>query len=64
MIALFFVSQCSSKNNGLKEMHTLSIYRHFLPGEKGFPLNNVYVAPKNRQEEGKISNVAVSILAY
>ena len=48
-----FSFQCQSKNNGLKEMHTLAIQRFYLPGESSFPLNALYARPGNRQEEGE-----------
>ena len=46
------VLQCKSKNEGLKEMHSLAISRFFLPGEAQFPLNAMYSKPANRTEEG------------
>ena len=45
------LQKCKSKNEGLKEMHTLAISRFFLPGEAQFPLNAMYSRPANRQEE-------------
>jgi len=47
------VVQSKSKNEGLKEMHSLAISRFFLPGEAQFPLNAMYSKPANRQEEGR-----------
>jgi actin related protein 2/3 complex subunit 3 len=45
------LQKCQSKNQGLKEMHTLAISRFYLPGESGFPLNGLYGRPASRQEE-------------
>ena len=56
-VIYFILLQVSSKNNGLKEMHTLAINRFYIPGENGFPLNAMYAKPTNRQEEGMPRNV-------
>jgi len=45
------LQRCQSKNNGLKEMHSLAINRFYLPGEAQFPLNAMYTRPSSRQEE-------------
>lgn len=45
--------QCSSRNQGEKEMYTLGITNFPIPGEPGFPLNAMYVKPSNKQEEGE-----------
>lgn len=45
--------QCSSRNQGEKEMYTLGITNFPIPGEPGFPLNAMYVKPANKQEDGK-----------
>lgn len=45
--------QCSSRNQGEKEMYTLGITNFPIPGEPGFPLNAMYVKPSSKQEEGK-----------
>ncbi|XP_064612286.1 actin-related protein 2/3 complex subunit 3-A-like [Liolophura sinensis] len=45
------LQKCSSKNNGQKEMHTLAVSNHCIPGERGFPLNAMYLKPKDRSEE-------------
>jgi len=45
------LQRCQSKNNGLKEMHTIAISRFYIPGESQFPLNAMYARPSNRQEE-------------
>merc|ERR1711976_967677 len=42
------LQKCQSKNQGLKEMHTLAIQRFYLPGESAFPLNAMYARPSNR----------------
>jgi len=45
------LQRCQSKNQGLKEMHTLAISRFYIPGESAFPLNGMYSKPGTRQEE-------------
>jgi len=45
------LDRCHSKNQGLKEMHSLAIARFELPGEAGFPLNAMYVRPADTREE-------------
>lgn len=45
--------QCSTKNQGEKEMYTLGITNFPIPGEPGFPLNAMYARPVDKQEEGK-----------
>ncbi|CAH1800580.1 unnamed protein product [Owenia fusiformis] len=45
------LQRCTSKNNGLKEMHSLAIQKFDIPGDSGFPLNSLYTKPKNRGEE-------------
>ncbi|XP_067936052.1 actin-related protein 2/3 complex subunit 3-A-like [Watersipora subatra] len=45
------LQKCASKNQGLKEMHTLAVQQWPLPGESGFPLNAMYVKPKDKNEE-------------
>ena len=45
------LQKCQSKNQGLKEMHSLAIQRFYLPGEGGFPLNALYQRPNSRAEE-------------
>ncbi|XP_041379116.1 actin-related protein 2/3 complex subunit 3-A-like [Gigantopelta aegis] len=43
--------KCSSRNQGEKEMYTLGISNFPIPGEGQFPLNAMYVKPRNRNEE-------------
>jgi len=45
------LQKCDSKNNGLKEMHSLAISRFEVPGEAGFPLNALYSKPKDKNED-------------
>jgi len=45
------LDRCHSKNQGLKEMHSLAIARFELPGEAGFPLNAMYTKPADGKEE-------------
>ncbi|XP_013412106.1 actin-related protein 2/3 complex subunit 3 [Lingula anatina] len=45
------LQRCTSKNQGLKEMHTLAVSRFDIPGDAGFPLNAMYTRPSGRQEE-------------
>jgi len=45
------LDRCHSKNQGLKEMHSLAIARFELPGEAGFPLNAMYTKPADSREE-------------
>jgi len=45
------LDRCHSKNQGLKEMHSLAIARFELPGEAGFPLNAMYTKPSDGKEE-------------
>lgn len=40
-----------SKNQALKDMYSLAISRFALPGEAGFPLNNVYQRPTGNDVE-------------
>lgn len=51
--------QCSSRNQGEKEMYTLGITNFPIPGEPGFPLNAMYVKPSNKQEEGEQQRASV-----
>jgi len=46
------LQKCGNKNQGLKEMATLALSQQLpIPGEQAFPLNSMYKAPANRQEE-------------
>ncbi|KAF6030335.1 ARPC3 [Bugula neritina] len=45
------LQKCSSKNQGLKEMHTLAVSQWPLPGDAGFPLNAMYLAPSDKNVE-------------
>lgn len=45
------LQKCTSKSQGLKEMHTLGVKQWPLPGESGFPLNAMYIKPKDKIEE-------------
>ncbi|CDW58517.1 actin protein 2:3 complex subunit 3 [Trichuris trichiura] len=52
---IFFRSyevKCPSKAVGLKEMATLALSKSLpIPGDQGFPMNAVFKAPSNRNEE-------------
>uniref|UniRef100_A0A914W4D0 Actin-related protein 2/3 complex subunit 3 n=1 Tax=Plectus sambesii TaxID=2011161 RepID=A0A914W4D0_9BILA len=46
------LQKCASKNQGLKDMHTLALSQQLpIPGEQGFPLNSMYKPPAGRQDE-------------
>lgn len=45
------LQKCQSKNEGTKEMYTLSITNFPIPGELKFPLNAMFVKPANKTEE-------------
>ncbi|XP_014672323.1 PREDICTED: actin-related protein 2/3 complex subunit 3-like isoform X2 [Priapulus caudatus] len=45
------LQKCGSKNQALKEMHTLALQRFDIPGEAGFPLNGIFARPADRNEE-------------
>jgi len=42
----------TSKSQAQKEMYNLAVQPFDIPGDPGFPLNNMYTKPKNRQEAG------------
>lgn len=42
-------------------MHTLAVGQWPLPGEAGFPLNAMYVKPRDRNEEGQYSSLNLTI---
>ncbi|CAD5122823.1 unnamed protein product [Dimorphilus gyrociliatus] len=44
------LQRCGSKNEGMKEMHTLALKEFPCPGDRGFCLNAYYSAPANRNE--------------
>jgi len=52
-----YISEClkklqkvTGKNQASKEMYTLAVQPFDIPGDPGFPLNNMYSKPQNRQE--------------
>jgi len=52
-----YISEClkklqkvTSKSQAQKEMYNLAVQPFDIPGDPGFPLNNMYTKPKNRQE--------------
>uniref|UniRef100_A0A914DRR3 Actin-related protein 2/3 complex subunit 3 n=1 Tax=Acrobeloides nanus TaxID=290746 RepID=A0A914DRR3_9BILA len=46
------LQRCPSKNQGVKDMNTLALETKLpIPGESSFPLNGLYKAPSNPQEE-------------
>lgn len=44
------LQRCASKNDGVKEMHTLALKEFPCPGDRSFCLNAYYSAPTNRSE--------------
>jgi actin related protein 2/3 complex subunit 3 len=60
---ILFISQCltiiqsarvpMSQNEALKQLSTTAVDQFNLPGDAGFPLNNLYQAPANRMEAGE-----------
>lgn len=50
------LDRCHSKNQGLKEMHSLAIAPFDLPGEAGFPLNAMYSRPSSVAESERMKN--------
>lgn len=68
---ILFISQCltilansrvpMSQNEAIKQLSTTAVDAFNLPGDAGFPLNNLYQAPANRQEAGKSSQGSRSI---
>lgn len=53
----FFFFQCSSKENGKKEMLNLAIASFVIPGDAGFPLNAMYSKPSSKAEAGTIIQI-------
>ena len=54
-----FAQQClvklekiEDKNNALKELRALATKTFVIPGENGFPLTGLFVAPATKQESG------------
>jgi len=45
------LQKCSSRSAGEKEMFQLGISNFPIPGEAGFPLNAMYLKPKDRGDE-------------
>lgn len=50
--ALGKLARCQSKNEGVRAMQALAIENFSLPGDRNFPLNQLYTAPKDRAEAG------------
>lgn len=60
---ILFISQCltiiagarvpMSQNEALKQLSTTAVDQFNLPGDAGFPLNNLYQAPASRMEAGE-----------
>ena len=46
------VLQCSSREAARKELYTLAVSPFDIPGDPGFPLNNMYAKPQSRSEGG------------
>lgn len=45
--------QSANKTQGLKDMAALALSQRLpIPGEADFPLNSMYKAPTNKQDEG------------
>jgi len=44
------LQRCSTKEEGRKALYTLAVSSFDLPGDPGFPLNNMYAKPKARAE--------------
>nr|CAB3223166.1 actin-related protein 2/3 complex subunit 3-like [Phallusia mammillata] len=44
------LTKCATREQGRKELYTLAVSPFDLPGDPGFPLNNMYSKPKSRQE--------------
>ena len=53
-LTLYLIYQVTGKNQASKEMYTLAVQPFDIPGDPGFPLNNMYSKPQNRQEAGEI----------
>lgn len=59
---ILFISQCltilatakvpMSQNEAIKQLSTTAVDQFSLPGDAGFPLNNLYQPPANRMEAG------------
>jgi actin related protein 2/3 complex subunit 3 len=62
---ILFISQCltiiasarvpMSQNEAIKQLSTTAVDQFHLPGDAGFPLNNLYQPPANRMEAGESS---------
>lgn len=60
---ILFISQCltilssskvpMSQNEAIKQLSTTAVDQFNLPGDAGFPLNNLYQPPTNRMEAGE-----------
>ncbi|KAI1280347.1 Actin-related protein 2/3 complex subunit 3 [Halotydeus destructor] len=44
------LQRCTTKDQGLQEMYSLSIGRFDIPGDPGFPLNAVYTRPTSSED--------------
>lgn len=64
---ILFISQCltilnnsrvpMSQNEAIKQLSTTAVDAFNLPGDAGFPLNNLYQAPANRMEAGESCSI-------
>lgn len=60
---ILFISQCLSiiagsrvplsQAEAIRQLSTTAVDQFHLPGDAGFPLNNLYAAPANRMEAGE-----------
>ncbi|CEH13326.1 actin-related protein arpc3 [Ceraceosorus bombacis] len=63
---ILYISDCLSKiasarvpmsqNEAIKQLSTLAVDNFSLPGDAGFPLNNLYSAPATRQEADQLKS--------
>lgn len=63
---ILYISDCLSKiasakvpmsqNEAVKQLSTLAVDNFSLPGDAGFPLNNLYSPPATRQEAGTLTS--------
>ena len=52
--------QCSSREAARKELYTLAVSPFDIPGDPGFPLNNMYAKPQSRGDAGMCSSLFCS----
>lgn len=50
------LTKCPTREQGRKELYTLSVSPFDIPGDPGFPLNAMYAKPKSKQEADQMKS--------